>query len=57
MRYLITTANDSINVSKFMKDGTEFEIVIFWENSEEAVEVDNIRPEDTAVIAIKDLYN
>ncbi len=54
MRYLITTANDSINVSKFMKDGTEFEIVIFWENSEEAVEVDNIRPEDTAVIAIKD---
>ena len=53
MRYLITTAEDSVFVSKLMKQNAEFDVVVFWENSEEAVEIESITSEDIVIFAVR----
>ena len=53
MRYLFTTAEESRFLSSFMKETTTFDVVVFWENSEEAIEIDNIKPGDQIVFALK----
>ena len=54
MNYLITTFEDSYFVSQSLREDNLFDVVVLWENVNEAVEVDRIQSHDSVVVAIKD---
>ncbi|SCY05402.1 hypothetical protein SAMN02910292_00723 [Lachnospiraceae bacterium XBB2008] len=54
MVYMITTREDSYIPSTCLRENANLDIVIFWENSIEAREINAIGPEDIVIIAIND---
>lgn len=53
MFYLITTENDSIEISNCLKADVVFDGVIFWDNSISAADIEAIGRDDSVVIAVR----
>lgn len=54
MRYLISTNEDIVCVSECVKESDPFDIIIFWENGTEAVEIERIHSTDQIIVALRD---